>query len=802
MNKAQSLQNVVEAGGAGEARLERLLFNNRLLVLIVFSFVTLFLAYQVMSLRPDASFEKMIPLQHPYIQKMMEHREDLGSGANAIQIAVEAKEGDIFTEDFVQILQEISDEIFYLPGVDRTAMKSLWTANVRWVAVTEDGYDGGRVIPATYNGSEETLQQLRKNILRSGEVGRLVANNFKSTIVYAPLLDTNPETGEPINYQEFSHKLEERIRERFSSDKVEIHIVGFAKKVGDLLDGIASIGIFALITLAITAILLFYYSRCIRSSIAPLVCSIVAVVWQLGLLTIFGYGLDAYSVLVPFLVFAIGVSHGVQLINAVGHEAAKGSNSEQASRIAFRHLYIAGITALVSDAVGFLTLLIIDIQVIQDLAVAASLGVAVIIVTNLALLPIIMSYVGVGKGCIEKKQREENEAKKGRLWELLSSCATPRGAAVFVGLAIVLFAFGVHQSQGLKIGDLDKGAPELRPNSRYNLDNIFVVDNYSTSSDIMVVMAETPAETCVNYPALDAIDRFEWTMQNVPGVQSTVSVAQVAKQVVIGMNEGNLKYGGLPRSQSLINTAVNSPNMPLGLYNGDCTLVPIMIFLDDHKAETLERVVAKVEAFAARNDSELISFKLAAGNAGIEAATNQVIEKAQIEMLILVYGVVSVLVLLTFRSLATVVCIIVPLALTSLLCQVLMAYMGIGVKVATLPVIALGVGVGVDYGIYIYSRLQSYLAMGLSLQEAYRHTLMTTGKAVAFTGVTLAIGVGTWIMSPIKFQADMGILLTFMFLWNMLGALVLLPALANYFLKVDKQENELATAGGVTADTL
>jgi len=160
-----------------------------------------------------------------------------------------------------------------------------------------------------------------------------------------------------------------------------------------------------------------------------------------------------------------------------------------------------------------------------------------------------------------------------------------------------------------------------------------------------------------------------------------------------------------------------------------------------------------------------------------------VVERAQVEMLIWVYGVVALLVLIAFRSVRTVICIIAPLALTSLLCSALMVVLGIGVKVATLPVIALGVGIGVDYGIYIYGKLEEYLKEGLPLADAYFETLKSTGKAVVFTGLTLGIGVATWAFSPIKFQADMGLLLTFMFLWNMVGAVVFLPALAYFLVK-------------------
>ena len=778
--------SVIQVNHPPAGALEKTLFSGRRFILLLLIMATVFLANQAIQIKPDASFEKMIPLQHPYIQKMLEHRDDLNSGANSIRIAVFAKNGDIFSKEYIDTLQQVNDEVFFIPGVNRIALKSLWTPNTRWIAVSEDGFDGGQVIPPAYDGSEQSLESIRQNIMRSGEVGRIVANNFRSSIIVAPLLDINPETGKPIDYQELSAQLEQRIRTKYQNENIDIHIIGFAKKVGDLLDGIGAIGIFALITFFITALLLYIYSRCLRSTLVPLLCSVVAVIWQLGILRFFGFGLDAYSVLVPFLVFAIGVSHGVQLINAIAFEAAKGSNKVLAAQIAFRNLYLAGIIALVSDAVGFLTLLIIDIQVIQELAIAASLGVAVIILTNLVLLPLLMSYIGVSKSCIRHAQQKLN--KPAKHWDAIARFTTPAYAKKALAVAAVLFMVGFYFMQDLKIGDLDKGAPELRADSAYNLDNNFIVENYSTSSDVMVVMVETTEQTCVDYPAMSAIDRFEWQMKKVPGVQSTISIASITKQVTVGMNEGNLKLFNLPRDQTAINTAVNSPNMPVGLYNTDCSLIPVMIFLTDHKAETLNRVVAEISLFAEQNNTANLRFQLAAGNAGIEAATNQDIEKAQNLMLILVYAVVSILVFATFRSIQTVICIIVPLALTSVLCQMLMAYLGIGVKVATLPVIALGVGIGVDYGIYIFSRLRSYLILGVPLRQAYLDTLKTTGKAVAFTGVTLAIGVATWTLSPIKFQADMGILLTFMFLLNMLGALCLLPALAYVLIKPQTSE--------------
>ncbi|WP_283787279.1 efflux RND transporter permease subunit [Bermanella sp. WJH001] len=766
-----------------EPFLERLLFARRGLFLIVLLLLTGFLAYSASKVGLDSRSEKYIPLKHQYIENHMRHANDLSSGLNNIKIVVANKSGDIFNAKYMETLRQINDEVFYIKGADRSKLKSMWTPNVRWTEVTEQGFQGGPVIPATYDGSEESINQLRENILRSGQVGRLVSNDFTSTMIDVPLYETDPETGAPLNPKELANTLEEKIRDKFSSEDISIHIIGFPKKMADLMAGALNVGLFFLGAIFITSILLYMYSRCIKGTLIPVVCSIVAVVWQLGLLNLIGFGIDPYSMLVPFLVFAIGISHGVQIINGIAIEAGKGASREMAARLAFRGLYVPGMLALLSDAIGFLTLLFIDITVIKELAIAASVGVAVIIVTNLLLLPLLMSYVGISRSGVTHAQKVEQSEPK--LWKFIANFTHKKVAGTAIVVAIVLAIGGVIGSQNLKIGDLDKGAPELRQDSRYNKDNAFVVDNYSTSSDVLVLMAETPREQCASYEALDAIDRLMWTMENVKGVQSAVSVVSVSKLVSKGMNEGSLKWSALSRNQNILNSSIQ--RAPSGMLNQDCSMVPVIIFLNDHKAETLERAVNTAAEFAKKYEgNEAVQFKLASGNAGVEAATNQVIAEAQTLMLIFVYIVVSVLCFITFRSIRAIICIITPLALTSILCQALMAQMGIGVKVATLPVIALGVGIGVDYGIYIYSRLEALLIEGKNLHEAFFQTLKTTGKAVSFTGLTLAIGVGTWIWSPIKFQADMGILLTFMFLWNMFGALLLLPALSRFVLKPER----------------
>ncbi|AIL59819.1 efflux RND transporter permease subunit [Pseudomonas alkylphenolica] len=769
---------------------ERLLFNNRLAIVAICLLTTLVLGYQALGLSLNAAYEKMIPTGHPYIANFLENRKQLAGMGNTLRIAVEAKDGTIFDAEYLDTVRKLSDEVFLIPGVDRPYMKSLWAPAVRWTGVTEDGLDGGPVIPDDYDGSPQSLEQVRINVERSGEIGQLVAANYKSSIILVPLQEKVAETGQRIDYHALSQRIEQ-MREKYESDKVAIHVTGFAKVVGDLIDGLMQVLVFFAAAIAICTAVLFWYTRCLRSTLLVVLCSMIAVVWLLGLLPTLGYELDPYSVLVPFLVFAIGMSHGAQKMNGIMQDIGRGTHRLVAARYTFRRLFLAGMTALLADAVGFAVLMVIDIQVIQDLAITASIGVAVLIFTNLVLLPILLSYAGVSpvaaQRSLKAELQEANDVahKKHPFWAFLDLFTSRRWATVAVALGLVLGVFGLVVSFQLKIGDTDPGAPELRADSRYNLDNAFIVSNYAASSDVYIVMVKTSQYACAHYSTLHTVDALERELQQLPGVETTSSLAGLAKTASSGMNEGSLKWFEMPRSQEMLNSIIT--RAPREMFNQNCDLLTVYAYLKDHKADTLTSVVNTVEAFAAKYGTDDIRILNAAGNAGVEAATNIVVKKANTQMLFLVYAAVIVLAFITFRSWRAVVCAVVPLMVTSVLCEALMVWLNIGVKVATLPVIALGVGIGVDYALYVMTVTMTHLKAGMTLSEAYYKALLFTGKVVVLTGITLGIAVATWAWSPIKFQADMGILLAFMFVWNMLGALILLPALAHFLFRPQAQ---------------
>jgi predicted RND superfamily exporter protein len=770
--------------------IERAIFNNRLWIVLACALLTLLLGFQATKLEINAGFEKMIPHAHPYVRNYLESRGDLRGLGNSVRVVVENTDGDIYDPAYLEILKQVNDELFLMPDVDRAWMKSIWTPAVRWSEVNEQGFTGGPVMPDNYDGSPASVDALKLNIRRANIVGNLVANDFRSSMVFVPLLEKNAQTGKPLDYDAFSKQLEQQVRAKFEKagkGHVKIHVIGFAKLAGDLIAGLVKVASFFLGAALIAALVIFAYTRCMRSTVLVVACSVVAVVWQLGLVRLLGFELDPFSVLVPFLIFAIGVSHGAQKMNGIMQDIGRGTHRLVAARYTFRRLFLAGLTALLADVVAFAVLMVIDIPVIKELALTASIGVGVLVFTNLILLPVLLSYVGVSPAAAQRSLREESEEARGRgfgaFWNVLDRFTGRRWAAAAIATALVLAAGGLWTSRGLQTGDLDPGAPELRKDSRYNLDNAYITGNYALSSDLFAVIVRTPKDACLNYKTLVQADRLAWELQQDPAVQTTVSLVDAVRNITAGSFDGNPKWLTLNRNQDVINySGQQATVLNPDLFNTQCTVLPVIAYLSDHKAESLKRVAAIAEGFAAKNNDKDVQFKLAAGSAGIEAATNEVVSAASRSMLLYVYGAVALLCFLAFRSWRAVLVAVLPLVLTSILCEALMVLLGIGVKVATLPVIALGAGIGVDYALYLLSVQLREQRAGRPLAEAYRHAVMFTGKVVGLVGITLAAGVVTWAFSPIKFQADMGILLTFMFLWNMLGALVLIPALSHFLL--------------------
>lgn len=828
---------------------EPLVFRHRRVTLACLVFATLFFAYHASQLKRDAGFEKQLASQHEYTQVFRKYQGIFG-GSTRVLIALVRSDGDIYETSFLEALRKATDEVFFLPGVNRASVTSLFTPNVRYAEPQEGGtLSSGNVVPPEYAPTAEMAALIRANVRKTAIVGRLVSLDQRGAMIWSELLEFNPSTGEKLDYVAVSNQLEDirgrfmqprmreyrlkadhpplkagevvahRFRELGSLERdtafdvtytddlgqfqvmtiavgdvalsdapnpdytpgIDVHIIGFAKAVGDV-SGAARevIGFFAL-TVLLILVLLWAYCGSLRIAALPLACALVAVIWELGLLHLFGFGLDPYAILVPFLIVALGVSHGVQITNFWLYEMTDHGLEPQAASLAtFRRLVIPGLTALLTNIVGFATLLLVPIDFVREMAWNACFGCVGIIVAKKILLPILLSYARVP----DLERVRDHQRRRDRffdpVWAGFSRLTELRYAVPVLLAAGVLWAWAGWKAASLTIGELRTDVAELRPDSRYNLDAAAIDRGFIGHRDVVLsVIAETHSQACIDHQAMEVIDDFAWHMSNAPGVQNVRSLPQVAARINSFFFEGDPKWRVLPRNQYLLAQATGGAGAGSGLANDDCSAMPVNIYLRDHRAETIEAAIAAVKAYGADLPANApVTFALASGNVGLLAASNEVVRSAERTILLWVYAAIALCVWVSFRSVASVICILLPLALVSVLAYAVMVELGIGLKPITLPIAALAAGIGVDYGIYIYSVLHEQLAAGLPLRAAYQQTLHQTGKAVVFTGLALTASVATWLLSELQFQADMGALLALMFLGNMLGAVMLLPACA------------------------
>ena len=887
---------------------------------------TLLLAWQALLIRPDAGFDKSIPLAHPSMQVLQEYQREFG-GANTVLVALRLRPerpGDIYSASFLDALKAATSEVFFLPGVDRSRVSSLFTPDVRFYEVVEGGFGGGaNVVPVDYAPTPLMIDQVRQNVAKAGIIGRLVSNDQRGAMIFSELVEVDPASGRKLDYARAAREFEDRLRGRFASPyryeyrlrqaqppfaageqvaegyaepgwmmrwqtfevvrsdgeqerryevrghdlevtrvdnpqyapQLEVHIIGFAKVIGDVTEATLEVAGFFTVAVLATMLALWLYLGSLRLALLPLACSLVAVVWEFGLLRLCGYGLDPFAILVPFLVLAVSTSHGVQYVNLWADEVRQGHDAFEASRTSFRRLFVPGAIALAANVAGFLTLYQVPIAIIREMSVHACLGMLAVIVTNKLMMPLWLSVLNPDRLRGLHGRRHQAAGAGERLWSWLGGVTTRPVAAALIAASLAVLAYCWSEQGRRIVGDTQAGVPELRAESVYNRDSETIASHFDIGVDVLKVIAEADANACIRHEVLEQIDRFTWRMRNVEGVASAASVSGLVRTVNAAFSDSAVKFQVIPRNANVLVLLNSKLTTQTGLLNWDCTAMPVYLFMADHRADTLARALAAAEAFERDNAAEFfedhpqvdatycarktelrrslgaaklglqrhldrqhaagldpavleqqpahlaqvqaveharaayleygqacpVHFALASGNAAVMAATNEVVRDSELATVLWVYAVIVGFLLLAYRSLTAVLVICVPLFMVSIFANALMAWFGIGLKVATLPVVSLAVGIGVDYGIYFYDVIRHQMhRQGQNLRAAYVEALRQTGKAVIFTGICLSAGVATWLASDLQFQRDMGLLLMFMFAANMLGAVLLGPALCRW----------------------
>jgi predicted RND superfamily exporter protein len=761
------------------AALEEVLFRRRGLVLALLALFTVVCVGLMTRLGLDAEIETHLPAEHEYMRTFLDYQEEL-LGTDRVLVVLRVKQGDIWNVASIRKLKQVTTTLAALPGIDRRTVTSLWTPNVTYMELTEEGLHTEDVIGAEFTAetlTQEEVERIRNRVRRGGLHGRLVSNDHTAALVVGSSAELDPETGEKLDRLDLAARVESRVRQKLSDDAYEVHVIGVPTMIGDIASGVKNAIVFLFpLALLVTALLLYTWTRSWRLTALPLGCSLVSLIWQLGFVGLLGTGLDPLTIVIPFLVFAVGAAHGIPQAQAIAERVAAGDDAMAAAREAFRRLFLPGSLALLCTAVSFLVLSFVPIHTVRALGITAALGAASKIVSNLVLLPVLASYGGFDAGFASRAARSHELGA--RVAGAFGALARRGPAMVVLGVCALLLAVSTWQFRGRHFGDEHPGSAELLPGSRYNRDANLFTTRFEHRMDLLSLIAETPKDSCIDYEVIEYLDRLTWHMQNVPGVHSVMSATPVARYLTAMWNEGNPKWTGIPRNRYALMQAMSSVPGALGVFNDACTVMLVQVFTNDHQDQTVRRVVAAARAFRDENPSDRIQPRLASGGIAVQAATSEVLEAAEWPMLLWPLTAAFVLATLAWGTWRAALACYAPLALGTLLGYAFMTQMGIGVTTSTLPVLAVGIGIGSTFVFYLWDRLRQGLAQGADLADAWQQTLRQAGGAVVCMALTLALGAAVWRFSALTLQAEMGRLLTFLLLVHGLLALTLPPALA------------------------
>ena len=756
-------------------RLASFTIRHRFQFLIGIILLTGFFGYQATRVQVKSPLIDLFPKDHPYVETFKQYQ-DIFGGASTIAVAVVAEKGDIFNYETLSKIYRITKAIELLPAVNNYQVLSIAQRKVKKIEVDEVA--GFRTIPVMWPEvprEPEDIDRLRRTVFTtSGVAGTLVSWDGEAALILAGFFE------EKLDPEDMYRRLEE-ITGPEEDERTSIHMLGRPVILGTILQQYPKlILIFFLTVFSIIAILLFYF-RDLRGVLIPTVTALISAIWGMGFLGLCNFNFDPLIIVVPFVISARALSHSVQLIERFFEEYVRLEDRKAAAEATFSGLFKPGMLSIVTDAAGVFIVFLTPIPLMQKLALMGGFWVLSIIVSDIFFNPIFLSYLPPPTRDMKRAHRRME-----KVLEVIAGWCYGRSRLVILGVTIAIFASGLVLARNLVIGDVHPGTPLLWPDSVYNLDTARIGEKFG-NTEIMNIIVEGENHNAIKLPeVLRNMEGLQQELESIPEVASSYSIADLLPRIIKTMHSGGPKWELIPthrQESGFFLEMIYSSAEPGDLtrfVTPDSKDANITVFLRDHKGDTLRQVIGKAKQYIEEHPMEDARFRLAGGLGGLLAAVNEVITATQAMVTALAFLLVFVFCGVAFRSVGAGLLFLVPIAISNYLTYALMGAVGIGLDVNVLPVVSLGVGLGVDYGIYIIGRIEEERKLGKEMPEAIRESLMTAGKAVTFTATTMVAAIGFWVFSFLRFQAEMGLLLAFWMIISMLGGLIILPTIVSF----------------------
>lgn len=780
-------------------RLGEHLIARRTIVLIGVVLATLVFAAFALQLDLVTRFDEQLPQNHEFIQTHNQYATEVG-GANTLQIMVEVKEGTIFTRETLGKVFEMTKRLDTISGINHDLINSLAHRTNRRIQLKGGGLTEVEPIMERAPQNENDVRRVREIVYTTPNLyGVLVSLDEKATLLQATFIEGR------IDHRRLFDEVMGAIVEPFSDDNTTIHVAGHPALYGWVYYYAKQVYVIFLATTILMWLCLYLYFHDIRGALRPTITGVVSAIWGLGFIKMIGFSLDPLTLVIPFFITARAVSHSVQMHERYYEEYKKAAwQKEPAIVAAFAKLFVPTLSGILTDALGVLVILFVPIVLLQKLAISAAVWILAITISELLLNPIVYYYLREPDVRIVVK-REEGAFKR-IVGSLASGLLSPAGKALTLATWIGLMGGSVYFWQNLVIGDPSAISPLLYRDSPYNTAHARIQETFGGVETLMVMVErKLPSDddgseaglsamqilqkrdsqpSLINPEVLPWIEKFQRHLERDPAVGASFSFVDILGAV---NGTGDPKWNILPRTRSRILMAISgyffgvSHSESARIIDYQFRHAPVHFYLTDHKGDTVRRVIKRAREYIAANPLETAQFRLAGGPIGVLAAANEELLTNDILVNVLGFGTIFLILVVTYRSLLAGVYMILPLLVANAIINAYMGARDIGINIHTLPVVTVGVGFGIDYALYIVSRIIEEQQPGHSLDTAIFQALVTSGKAVAFTALTMILGTLFWTMSSLRFSGEMGLLLALWMGVSFLATMTLLPVLVALF---------------------
>ena len=760
--------------------LGRRIIEKRIPILIAVGIITLIFALFALRLDMVTRFDELLPQSHPFV-KVHNQFAPMFGGANTVRIMLEVKDGTIFTKETLGKIFEMTQRLDRVYGVNHELINSIAHRTNRRVRTLAGGMTATEPVMGKAPTTDKEVELIRQIVLTSRNLyGVLVSLDEKAALIQGTFIEGR------LDHRRMFDEISRSVVEPFVDANTQIYIAGEPWLYGWVYYYAQEVFLIFLATAVLMWIFLYWYFRDVRGALRPTITGAISAIWGLGFIKMIGFSLDPLTLVIPFFITARAVSHSVQMHDRYYEEYKKANWQKEPAIIAsFAELFTPTLSGILTDALGLLVILLVPIVLLQKLAISAAVWILAITVSELLLNPIVYYYLR--EPDIRVVEARERGAFKRIVYAVTYAILSPAGKVLTLVFWIGLVGISAYFWQNLTIGDPSAASPLLPRNAPYNAAYTRIQETFGGVEELIIVAERQSEKDSVAGPAvLPVIEKFQRYMEQDPSVGASFSFIDILTTVNASLAEGEPKWEVLPRTNTqvltifgayLAGTSYHDSNRYIEYKKNSFVSAPIRFFLTDHKGETIRRVIKRAQDFIAANQPPGAQFILAGGIIGTLAAANQELLRNDILVNVLGFGTIFLVLVVTYRSIMAGIYMLIPLLVAN---AVVNAYMGardIGININTLPVVTVGVGFGIDYGLYIVSRIIEEYRTGLSLPEAIREAVATSGKSVTFTALTMMLGTLLWTFSSIRFNSEMGLLLALWMGVSFLTTVTLLPVI-------------------------